>query len=82
MTLASMFLRTRYIPVSPLALSSNLETIEVTRDLEVPDELETPWSLYILNVLYIAGHSGIRWIHCLERIEGCQEFTFEYSKHL
>jgi hypothetical protein len=40
MTLASIFLRTRYIPVSPLALSSNLETIEVTRDLEVPDELE------------------------------------------
>jgi hypothetical protein len=77
-----MFLRTRYIPVSPLPLSSNLETIEVTRDLEVPDELETPWSLYILNVLYIAGHSGIRWIHCLERIEGCQEITFEHSKHL
>jgi len=36
------------------------------------------WKFYILPV-----HSEIRWwVHCLERIEGCQEFALEYSKHL
>jgi hypothetical protein len=63
-------------------IPSNLETIRVTRDLDVPDELEALWSFYILDVLYIAGHSEIRWVHCLERIERCQEFALEYSKHL
>jgi hypothetical protein len=41
--------------LSTSIIPSNLETIRVTRDLDVPDELEALFSFYILDVLYIAS---------------------------
>ena len=84
MTLASMFLRTRYFPVSPLPLSPRISKQSewlVTSTFQMNLRhygVFISWKFYILPV-----HSEIRWwVHYLERIEGCQEFALEYSKHL